>query len=110
MKDAKEILVKILIFVLVLTLLVVEVLKIDIQVWEIVIKIVVLVLTLAIIVVEVQKAAKRKRLCHAFIYQHKENRSIVYCENDQGDETRDFRRIGEGQIPCDQVGQCFFVR
>lgn len=106
MKSATEKTLRVFIFVLVLILLVVELLKIDIQIWEILIKVVVLVLTVVIIVVEVRK----KKMCHGFIYQHKENRSIVYCNNDQGNETRDFVKIGDGQVPCELTGDCFFVK
>jgi hypothetical protein len=110
MKDSTEISIKILIFTLVFVLLVVELLVIQIQFIEIVIKLLVLVLTLVIIIVERRKAAAAAKMCNAFIYQHKENRSIVYCENDEGDETRDFRKIGEGRIRCDLVGRCSFAR
>jgi len=106
----KEIITKIFIFTFVAILAIVEIVQINIQVWEIVIKIMVLVLTLIIIIVEVRQRARHKKLCHAFIYQHKENRSIVYCDNDQGDDTRDFHKIGEGQVPCDQLGHCSFVK
>ncbi|HEX5708955.1 MAG TPA: hypothetical protein VFX96_16765 [Pyrinomonadaceae bacterium] len=105
----KEIMVKIFIFCLVLILLIVEVLRIQIEFWEIVIKIAVLVLTLVIIVVEVRVVEKAKKQCRAFIYQSKsELRSIVLCANDQGDETKDFIKVGEGMVPCDRVVNCFF--
>ncbi len=107
----KEILVKVLIFLLVLILLILEFLKIGIPGWEIIIKLLVLLLLIIIIVVEAKKPKKKKKkLCHAFIYQHKENRSIFYCDNDSGDETRDFRKIGDGPVPCDQVDHCDFVK
>ena len=107
MKPVQEITLKILIFVLVLILLVVEVFFIDIniRIIEIAIKIIALVLLLVIIIVEI-----RNRTCHAFIYQHKENGTFQYCSNDQGEETRDFRKVGEGEFPCEQVGRCSFAR
>jgi len=70
----------------------------------------VLLLMVVIIVAERKKAAAAAKMCEAFIYQHKENRSIVYCENDEGDETRDFRKIGQGRIRCDLVSRCAFAR
>jgi len=108
----REIVVKIVIFILVFFLLILELVRIEInlEVWLIVIKVLVLILTLIIIVVEVKKENRAKKICRAFIYQHKENRSIVFCENDQGDETRDFRKVGEGTFPCDKVNRCSFVK
>lgn len=108
MKDAKEIIVKILIFLLVILLLTLELLKINVQTWEIIIKVLVLVLTLGIIVVEVKKAANRKRMCHAFIYKDEERGIIYYCDTDQGDHPPGYRKLGDGQMPCDLVVHCAF--
>jgi hypothetical protein len=96
------------ILALVVFLLIVEVLKIDIAIWEIVVKLVATVLLVGIIVVEIRKL--RPKLCNAFIYRAKETGSIVYCNNDVGDETRDFKKLGEGRVPCDQVVECYFVK
>ncbi len=100
MKPAQEILVKIFIFVLVLFLLIVEILIIDIRIVQIVVTLLALILLLVIIVVEVRRP---KRLCHAFIYQNRESGELLFCRNDAGDNPRDFRKVGEGQVPCDQV-------
>jgi hypothetical protein len=104
----REIVVKFVILALVVFLLIVEVLKIDIAIWEIVVKLVAIVLLVGIIVVEIRKL--RPKLCDAFIYRAKETGSIVYCNNDVGDETRDFKKLGEGRVPCDQVVECYFVK
>lgn len=110
MKDNQEVVIKVIIFMLVLVLLVVEALVIEILYLEIIIKFIVLALTLIIIIVESRRIREKAKMCRAFIYQHRENRSIVYCENDEGDETRDFRKIGEGQVRCDLVSRCSFAR
>lgn len=107
MKPKQEIVVKIFVLILLIFLLLVEIFVIDIRLIRIVVTLVALILTLVIVVVEVRRP---KRLCHAFIYKHKENGSIRYCENDEGDETRDFRKLGEGKMPCDLVEKCFFAR
>ena len=104
----REIVVKFIILALIVLLAVLELLQINITAWELVIKIIAIMLVVGIVVVEFRKL--RPRLCHAFIYRNKETGAIVYCENDQGDDTRDFHKLGDGQIPCDQVGECFFVK
>lgn len=103
MKPKQEIVVKVIVLVLLIFLLVIEILVIDIRIVEIIVTLIAVLLTLLIVVVEIRRP---KRLCHAFIYKHKENGSIIYCENDQGDETRDFRKLGEGEMPCDLVDRC----
>ena len=104
----REIVVKFVILALVVFLVVVEVLRIDITIWEIVVKLLAAVLLVGIIIVEIRKV--RPRLCNAFIYRAKETGSIVYCNNDVGDETRDFKKLGDGRVPCDQVVECYFVK
>ena len=84
MKPKQEIAVKFVILTIILVLLIVQILVINIRIVAIVITIIALILTIVIIVVEMRKG---KRLCHAFIYKHKENGHIRYCENDQGDDT-----------------------
>ncbi len=100
MKPAQEILVKTAILFLVLFLLIVEILVIDIRIIQIVVTLVAVILLIVIIVVEVRRP---KRLCHAFIYQNRETGELLFCKNDAGNNPRDFRKVGEGQVPCDQV-------
>ena len=100
MNNAQEIVVKIVILSIILILLIVEVFVIDIRIIQISITVIALILTLVIIIVEVRKG---KRKCHAFIYKNKESGVLLFCKNDQGNETRDFVKVGEGTLPCDQV-------
>ena len=107
MKPAQEIVVKILVLVLLIFLLLVQILVIDIRLIQIIVTLVAVLLTLVIIVVEVRRP---KRLCDAFIYKHRENGTLLYCENDEGDNTRDFRKLGEAKVPCHLVGRCSLAR
>ena len=106
MKPRQEIVVKIVVLVLLVFLLLIEILVIDIRIVQIVVTLIAVLLTLTIVIVEIRRP---RRLCDAFIYKHKENGSLQYCENDQGDETRDFRKLGEGKMPCDLVDRCSFA-
>ena len=107
MKPKQEIVVKIFVLVLLIFLLIIDILVIDIRIVQIIVTLIAVLLTLIIVIVEIRRP---KRLCHAFIYKHKENDSILYCENDEGDETRDFRKLGEGKMPCDLVNRCSLAR
>ena len=103
MNPNQEIIVKVIVLVLLVFLLVVEILVIDIRIVQIVVTLVAVLLTLIIIVVEVRRP---RRLCDAFIYKSRKTGALLYCRNDQGDETQDFVKLGEGKVPCDWVLLC----
>ena len=65
-----------------------------------------LVITLGMILGGCGLIGKLVTHAEAHIYENRETGELLYCSNDQGENTTDFKYVGTGKVPKDQIVYC----